>query len=63
MLGWLQLRNRPGFPLEALLAPRAVSEVHREHFDGNRAIEARVGGFVDFAHPAGTEGLGDLVVA
>ena len=62
-VGMVQLRDRPGFPLEPLLPFWTVSEVRREHFDGDGSIEARVDGFVDLTHPARTDGLGDLVVA
>jgi hypothetical protein len=33
----------------------------REHFDGDVAIEARIAGAVDFAHPAPAEQRNDFV--
>ena len=50
------------FALEALLAFRNRSrQVRREHLDGDRAVQPRVGRLVDLAHAAGAERREDLV--
>ena len=52
-----------GFPLEPLAEIRIISDMRQEHLDGDGAVQAGVGGFVDFAHaPCGEGGL-DLVGA
>ncbi len=50
-----------------MLEPGQAFGVSREgvgqNFDGHVPVEGRVAGAVDLAHPAGTEGGGDLVGA
>jgi hypothetical protein len=45
----VQLGNGLGFELEALLPFGACGELLRKNFDGYRAVETSVGGFVDFS--------------
>ena len=42
---------------------RVADQVRRQDLDGHRAVEADVGGPVDFAHPTGAEGVDDFVRA
>ncbi len=51
----VQLGNSFSLELEASLPFGAFGEVLGKNFDGYRAVEAGVGGFVDFAHSAGTD--------
>ena len=48
-------------PLEPLAALGIRRQVRRQYFDGNRAVESRVGGAVHLPHPACTNQFGDLV--
>ena len=50
-----------GFPLEPLAEIGVGGHMRREDLDGDRAIQAGVGGLADFAHPAYTKGRLDLV--
>ncbi len=47
--------ERLGLALEALLQRRIAGNVLGQDFDGNRAIEARIGGLVDLSHAARTD--------
>jgi hypothetical protein len=58
-----QLRDRAGLAIEALAELRVGGERGGKHLDRDRAIEARVACFVDFAHPARAKGGKDLVRA
>ena len=61
MCGWLRL--------EIVLASRSNrclrvgGDVRGQHLDGDGPLQAGVGGLVDFAHPAGTDGGLDLIRA
>ena len=52
-----------GFPLEPLLQLRVAGDVLGEDFDGNRAVEAGVAGFVHLPHPAHADLGSDLIRA
>ena len=52
-----------GLALEARAALGVVAQFSRENLDRDRAIEARVAGLVDFAHPPGADQPEDLVGA
>ncbi len=43
------------FPLEPLAEIGIVGDMRQEHLDGDDAIQAGVGGFVDFAHAPSAE--------
>ena len=49
----IQRRNGAGFPLEALLGLGIVRQMNRQDFDGDGAVEARVGRAIDFSHASG----------
>ena len=57
----VQAGDRLRFAVEALLHVGVVGEVRRQHLDGDRSIQPGVGGFVDLAHAASTEGTSDFV--
>ena len=59
MWGW----DRFGLPLQALLQRRIGGKAGKQNLDGNRAVEPRVVGAIDFAHAAGAERSSDLVRA
>ena len=59
MWGW----DRFGLPLQALLQSRIGGKAGKQNLDGNRAVEPRVVGAIDFAHAAGAERSSDLVRA
>ena len=59
----VELGNRLGLTLEALLSLRAQSELLTEDFDGHGAVEAGVPGLVDLAHTPRTDRREDLVGA
>jgi hypothetical protein len=58
-----RLKARSRFALEAPEAIGVAGEHLRQDLDGDRAPEPRVQGAIDFAHSAGAEGSGDLVLA
>ena len=62
-VGMVQRGDRPGLALEACPRIGIAGDVARQDLDGDRAIEARVAGLVDLAHPAGAERRGDLIRA
>jgi len=51
----IERRNVPPF------ARQAIEVLRLQNFDGDRAVEPRVGGFVDFAHPARADRRQDFV--
>ena len=59
----IELRDRAGLAIEALAELRVGREGVRENLDRDRAIEPRVAGFVDLAHPAGADERQDFVRA
>ena len=59
----VQGRDRPRFVFESPQAIRVIGDRRREHLDGDRAIEPRVAGFVDLAHPACAKERDDFVRA
>lgn len=48
----IQRRNGLSLTLKTCLCFRSRGELLRENFDGDGAIQARIPGFVDFAHAA-----------
>ena len=63
MCGWLKLRDRARFALEAFAQLGGGYDRGREDFDGDGAIEPRVARFVHLAHAAGAERREDFVGA
>ena len=61
--GWFKAATVAGFALKPLLQVRIGRDVFGQHLDGDRAVQAGVGGFVDLAHPPSTEARFDLVWA
>ena len=51
----VQRRDRPRFVFESAQPIRVIGDWRRENLDGDVAIETRIAGAVDFAHPARTE--------
>ena len=51
----VQRRDRPRFMFESAQAIRVMGHWRGENFDGDVAIETRIAGAVDFAHPARAE--------
>ena len=58
-----QGRERLGFALEPLLQVRIGGDVLGQDFDGDRAVQASVGRFVDLAHAASADRGGNHVRA
>ena len=54
-MGMIQARDDARLTFETLAPCGIVCEMLGEDFDRNGAIEARILGFVDLAHPAGAE--------
>jgi len=59
----VQLGDGLRFSLEALFPLGALGEMLGQNFDRDRPLEADVGGLVDLAHAAGSNGSDDLVGA
>jgi len=59
----VQLREQLGFTLESGESFSIPREFFGKHFDGDVAAELRVARPVHLAHPAGPDGLDDLVRA
>ena len=59
----VQRGDRPRLALEAGPRIGVAGDFTREDFDGNRAIETSIPGFVDLAHAAGAEHSLDLIRA
>jgi hypothetical protein len=57
----IELRDRFRFPLETSFALGTLGKMLGKDFDGHRSIESRILRFVDFPHPARTNGCCDLV--
>jgi hypothetical protein len=55
-------RDRPRLPLEAFESLGTRRHLRRQHLEGDVAVELRVGGTVDLAHPARADRGGDPVV-
>ena len=55
--------NGAGLTLEPLAEIGIVGDMRGEHIDGDGAVQAGVGGFVDLAHASRAEGGLDLVGA
>jgi len=51
------------FALEARATVRVGADFGRQDLDGDRAVEARIAGFVDLAHPTRADGGEDLIRA
>ena len=62
MFGWLSDGEQVRLAPEAPEALGVLRHLGRQHLDRDVALEVRVGGAVDLAHPAGAEGRGDPVV-
>ena len=58
----IQRRDGAGLPLEAREALGIASHVGREHLERDGAAEFGVGRAKHFAHSAGADGGGDLVM-
>ena len=58
----VQRAGRLGLLDEAGLALRVGDLLGRQHLDGHEAVQVGVAGFIDDAHAAFAELLGDLVV-
>ena len=63
MCGWFKAATRVGLKLSPLLQIGIRGDMLGQHLDGDAAVEAGVGGFVDLAHAARAEGSVDLVGA
>lgn len=61
-VGVIESGDGLGFLYEAETAVGIGSHAGGERFDGDEAIEARVAGFVDFAHAAGADSFEELVL-
>ena len=59
----VQRRDRPRFMFESAQAIRVIGHRRGENLDGDVAIETRIAGAVDFAHPARPEQRDDFVRA
>ena len=59
----VQGRDRPRFMFESAQAIRVMGHWRGENFDGDVAIEARIAGSVDLAHPARAKERDDFVRA
>jgi hypothetical protein len=57
----VQRRDRPRFMFESAQAIRIMGHGRGENFDRDIAIETRIAGAVDFAHPAPAEQDYDLI--
>lgn len=57
----LERRDGAGFAFEALEDVLAPGDVRGENFEGDRAVQARVAGLVDFAHATRAERGEDFV--
>jgi hypothetical protein len=51
----IEVGEKPGFPLEALVQLRGFRHYCRQNLDGDSAIEARIAGSIHLSHPAGAE--------
>ncbi len=59
----VQLRDRLGLTLEPRFALRTRGEMLEKNLDRHCPVEARVRGFIDLAHTAGSNGSEDFVRA
>ncbi len=60
-VGMIQRCDGSRFALEPLAGPRVAGVQRGKNLDGDRAVEPRVAGLVDVAHPAGAEAGYQLV--
>jgi hypothetical protein len=60
-VGMIQGGDRAGLALETRPQIGIIGDLTGQHPDGNRSIEARVAGFVNFAHSARTECAQNLI--
>ena len=58
----IERRDRTRFTVKPLAELRVGGEMRRQHLDRDRAIQARVAGLVDLAHPAGVTRIPILVM-
>jgi hypothetical protein len=61
-VGVIQCRSGLGFAAEAFEGMRMLRNSVRQKFEGDEAVETRVLGFVDDAHPGGAEALKNPIV-
>lgn len=61
-VGLVQLGQHRSFAAETGLR-FGVGSIFAHHFEGHRAVEADLAGFVDFAHAADSDQADDFVVA
>jgi hypothetical protein len=62
-IGMRQGRDGPGLALEPRAPVGIAREERRKDLHGDIALQARVAGLVDLAHPACPDGRGDLIGA
>ena len=60
-VGVIQLRDGARFAFEPLAKLRSGGDLRGQRLDGDDAIEPRVAGLVDLAHPASAQRRHDLV--
>ena len=58
-----ELGNGASLALETFAEFRIAGKMVRQDFDGDIAVQSRIAGAVNFAHPAGSSGRDDLVRA
>jgi hypothetical protein len=59
----IQAGNSPRLSLQPLPQLRVSRESRRQHLNRDRTLQPRVAGLIDLSHPAGADGLQDLVGA
>jgi hypothetical protein len=59
----IQCSDRARFALEPSAHLGIARDVGGQHLDRDRALESRITGLVDFAHPAGAKRADDLIRA
>ncbi len=61
-VGVIQRRSGLGFALEAGQGLRVFGDFIGQEFQGNKAMQLHVFGFIDHAHPAAAEFVDDAIV-
>ena len=62
-VGMAQAGDRLSFPLEPLTEIGIVGHMRQEHLDGDRAVQAGIGGLIHLAHAALADEGGDFIRA
>src|SRR5439155_23089118 len=62
-MGMIEGGDCAGFAIESIAELRVARQPGRQDFNRDDAIQARIAGAIDFAHPAGPNGRKDLVRA